>query len=282
LQTENIKQVVALLLTKRKFNNMKKIAILSVIALSGLIYNTANAQIRVHVGFNLGQPVVYEQPVYEQPVYEQPEQVYDDESDDDYYYLPDVGAYYSVSNECYYYNDGDNWISAAYLPGSYRNYDWRSVRRYEIHEQRPFARDDFYRSRFNGRQVAAFRHFNRDNGFGGGYRNDDHHNHDAYYRNDNHFNNRGDDYNHHGQNRGGDNHYGSRQQGYDGRSNQNSGNRGQGGQQYQNWGNNGSDHGSSAQPSNQNSRGNERINRGSDDHFARNTQTVGMSHRMAR
>ena len=152
---------------------MKKLIILSAIAMSGLFYNTAYAQIRVHLGFGFGPhrvvyaaaPVVVEQaPVYEQaaPAYNEPAQVYN--NNDDYYYLPDVGAYYDVTAQCYYYNDGANWVSAAYLPGEYRGYDWRNARRFEVREPRPYLHDDFYRSRFNGHENSAFvnNNYNRD------------------------------------------------------------------------------------------------------------------------
>ncbi|MEO6978996.1 MAG: hypothetical protein ABI113_11480 [Mucilaginibacter sp.] len=256
---------------------MKKLAILSAIALSGLIYNTANAQIRINFGLHI-RPVYarYHAPVVvEQPVYQEPVQAYDDSNDDDYYYLPDVDAYYNVSAGCYYYNDGDNWVSAAYLPGAYRNYDWRSVRRYEVREHRPFARADFYRSRFNGRQVAEFRNYRLDNDSHRGY---DRNN--GYNRGND---NRGGGYNRPEQNRGNDNHYGNRGQGgYNQPSypndNENNGNHGQGGygQPSQNNGGHQWGQGHSAQPSQNNggSRG-----RSGDEHFARN---MGMSHRMGR
>ncbi len=172
---------------------MKRLAILSAIALSGLIYNTADAQIRIHLGLDLRpRRVVYTQPVVveQAPVYQETEQVYNDNNDDDYYYLPDVDAYYDVTQQCYYYNDGNNWISAAYLPGAYRNYDWRNVRRYEVHEHRPFMRNDFYRSRYNGHEVAEWRH-NNDNHFNGGDRYAGHFNRDNDRRDDRHFDNRG-------------------------------------------------------------------------------------------
>jgi hypothetical protein len=128
---------------------MKKLAILSAIAMSGLIYSTANAQMSIHVGFHFGTPVVERVPVYEQtPV------VYN--SSNDYYYLPDVDAYYSVNEECYYYNDGDNWVSAAYLPGEYRNYDWTTARRYELRTARPYMHDEVYRSRYDGHEMIGF------------------------------------------------------------------------------------------------------------------------------
>lgn len=157
---------------------MKRLLLISAIAISGLFYNTANAQIRLHVGVRLGGPIVVaaSEPVaYQEPV------TY---NNDDYYYLPDVDAYYSVGQQCYYYNEGGNWVSAAYLPGAYRDYDWRSYRHFEIRAPRPYLHADFYRNRysgaaFNGRwnnrvynrgYVAANYHDNR--GFGnGGYDN---------------------------------------------------------------------------------------------------------------
>ncbi len=140
---------------------MKKIALISAIAISGLLLNNkADAQIRIHVGFNLSpRPVVYEPApvVVDQPAdYCEPAN-YD--GDEDYYYLPDVDAYYSVPNECYYYNNGGSWVSATYLPGAYRDYDWRSARRYEVRAPRPFMHADYYRERYNG--VAFNGHWDR-------------------------------------------------------------------------------------------------------------------------
>jgi len=172
---------------------MKKLTILSAIALGGLIYNTADAQIRVSVGLHLGlRPVAYvpAATVVEQaPVYDENDQVYDDSNDDDYYYLPDVNAYYNVNAQSYYYYNGDNWITCAYLPGTYRNYDWRTARRFEVREHRPYIHNDVYRSRYNGREIADWRNFNRGNNYG----RNEHYNRDAYRGNDNHFDNRGHD-----------------------------------------------------------------------------------------
>jgi hypothetical protein len=148
---------------------MKKIALISALAVSGLFYNTANAQIHLglRVGLHLpGITIAAQTPVYREAAYNDME---------DYYYLPDVDAYYSVNEQAYYYNDGYNWISAAYLPGEYRNYDWRNARRYEVRAHRPFMNNDFYRDKYRGnvgnwsrfdnhndRNNYANRDFNRD------------------------------------------------------------------------------------------------------------------------
>jgi hypothetical protein len=265
-------------------NTMKKLAILSAIALSGLIFNTANAQLRVQVGLNVGPGrVVYTQRpvVVEEPVYQESTPVYEDGNDDDYYYLPDVGAYYDVTAECYYYNDGYNWISAAYLPGSYRNYDWRSARRYEIREQRPFFNNDIYRSRYNGREIAEWRNHNNYNRGNDNY----YRNRGGYSwkerRNNNHYGD-GDNHSAYGQppNRNHDQNW-SNHNGY-GQPNQNNGGRdyGQGGYGQPNQNNGGYDRGQ-GQPSNQNNGGNR--DRGGNEHFAGNRPAnMGMSHRQAR
>lgn len=128
-----------------KTKKMKKLIVISAIMLGGLGIKNADAQFGIRVHLNLGTRPVYvpaPQPVEvdDQPVY----------NDDDYYYLPDVEAYYSVGDNCYYYQDGDRWISAAYLPGRYHDFDWRSARRFEIHANRPFMHHDVYRGRFGG------------------------------------------------------------------------------------------------------------------------------------
>jgi len=87
--------------------------------------------------------------VEEQPVYDDNDNV-NVNDDDDYYYLPEVEAYYNVGAGCYYYNDGSRWVSCAYLPGAYRDYNWRTAVRYEVRAPRPFMHHDFYRSRWGG------------------------------------------------------------------------------------------------------------------------------------
>jgi hypothetical protein len=113
---------------------MKKLVLTMMIAAGSLMHNAADAQVGVSVGLNIGPlSVQIHKPVY-----------------DDFYYLPDVEAYYSVPEHVYYYMDGDDWVCNQYLPGAYRNYDWRNVPHYEVRAQRPYMNHETYRSRFGG------------------------------------------------------------------------------------------------------------------------------------
>ena len=162
---------------------MKKSIILSAILVSGLVYNKANAQISIHVGLHIPVRHVYIPPP-------QPVQVYDNDGyddNDDYYYLPEVEAYYSVERGCYYYQDGGLWVSAAYLPGAYRNYDWRSARRFEVRGRRPFMNHDVYRNRWGGNPNRGNWGYRGNNNYAGRYNNRNN-NWDHNTRPDNHNN----------------------------------------------------------------------------------------------
>lgn len=126
---------------------MKKLVLIPALFFGAFAVKTANAQIGLHVNLHLGGlhasaviPVVPAAQVVEEPAYA-----------DDYYYYPEVEAYYSVPEHCYYYQDNyGSWVSAAYLPGRYHDFDWRTARRVEIRSQRPYAHHDVYRSRYGG------------------------------------------------------------------------------------------------------------------------------------
>ncbi|MBL4678094.1 MAG: hypothetical protein JKY70_18095 [Mucilaginibacter sp.] len=129
---------------------MKRSVLLSAILFGSLFYNSAKAQISIHFGFNIPARPVYA-PVPPPPP--QPVMVYDNDDfddSDDYYYLPEVEAYYSIPRHCYYYMNSAQWVSAAYLPGAYRNYDWRTFRHYEVRASRPYFNHDVYRNRWGG------------------------------------------------------------------------------------------------------------------------------------
>ncbi|MDR0792153.1 MAG: hypothetical protein LBE82_02505 [Chitinophagaceae bacterium] len=87
---------------------MKKIFIVAAIALSGLCFQQASAQLRVSLNLNIGS-----QPAWGPTGYDYVQ----------YYYLPDINCYYDVSRSQYIYLSGNRWRRASSLPAMYRNYD---------------------------------------------------------------------------------------------------------------------------------------------------------------
>lgn len=124
---------------------MKKLVLIPALFFGAFAVKNANAQIGLHVNLHLGglhaaAVIPVAAPVVDEPV-----------CADDYYYYPEVEAYYSVPEHCYYYQDSyGSWISAAYLPGRYHDFDWRTARRVEIRGARPYVRHDMYRARYGG------------------------------------------------------------------------------------------------------------------------------------
>ena len=87
---------------------MKKLLLLGFLAAGTVMINKADAQIRVGIGVNIGA-----QPEWGPGGYDYAE----------YYYLPDIEAYYCVPTRQFTYFDDGRWCTSAYLPGRWRNYD---------------------------------------------------------------------------------------------------------------------------------------------------------------
>src|ERR1043165_9793394 len=77
-----------------------------IIGMIMLFMITAKAQVSVNV--NIGSPPLWGPVGY---------------SEVQYYYLPDVEAYYDVQTEMFIYYGGGAWIRRSYLPTRYRYYD---------------------------------------------------------------------------------------------------------------------------------------------------------------
>lgn len=122
---------------------MKKLIFLSALITSSFFVKTADAQIGVHFNINLGPRPVYAPVPPPPPVA------------DDYYYLPDAEAYYSVPEHVYYYQSEGRWVGSPRLAGRFEGYDYSRMRHYAINEPRPYLRNDYYRNHFNGPQFAS-------------------------------------------------------------------------------------------------------------------------------
>jgi len=109
---------------------MKKILLILVL-ITGSICFKATAQ--VHVNVNIGV-----QPVWGPVGYDQA----------DYYYMPDIDAYYNVPQRQFIYLEGGSWIFAANLPYRYHNYDLYRGYKVVMNEPRPWLHNEVYRQRY--------------------------------------------------------------------------------------------------------------------------------------
>jgi hypothetical protein len=148
----------------------------------------------------------------------------------DYYYLPDIDAYYDVPHRQYVYMENNVWVTRGYLPPRYSNYDLYSGHKVVINEPRPWMHHDRYRTeyiQYRGRHDQQPIRDSRDNRY---YANPGHPHHNEWHGNDHHDNGR-----HEGgaPGHGGDNHGprgGDHGQGHEGgdRGQRGGGDRGQG------------------------------------------------------
>lgn len=67
----------------------------------------------------------------------------------DYYYIPVIDSYYSVSERQYIYRDGSNWKHAASLPSSYSNYDPYHSYKVVVNENTPYQNNDSHRAKYS-------------------------------------------------------------------------------------------------------------------------------------
>lgn len=66
----------------------------------------------------------------------------------DYYYIPDIDVYYSVSERRYIYRDGPTWVYGASLPPRYSSYDPYYSYKVVINEDKPYRNNDSHRAQY--------------------------------------------------------------------------------------------------------------------------------------
>lgn len=110
---------------------MKKLLLLGFLATGAFMVNKADAQIRLSV--NIGA-----QPEWGPCGYDYAE----------YYYLPDIEAYYCVPTQQFTYFDDGRWVTAGYLPRRWSNYDLYSGYKVVINERNPWNHFYDHRARY--------------------------------------------------------------------------------------------------------------------------------------
>ena len=111
---------------------MKKTIIILSFLLSSFVFEKANAQIHWGLNVNIGT-----QPAWGPTGYDHVE----------YYYMPDIDAYYSVSNQQYIYLEGGRWTFASNLPSRF-HYDVNNGYKVVVNEPRPYRHAEMYRNKY--------------------------------------------------------------------------------------------------------------------------------------
>jgi hypothetical protein len=107
---------------------------LIVLAMGLFIAGSSHAQVSVNV--NIGSPPMWGPVGY---------------ADVQYYYLPDVYAYYDIHSSMFIYQSGGVWVHRTYLPSRYRNYDLYNgykVVMSDYHGSRPYYHHSDYKRRY--------------------------------------------------------------------------------------------------------------------------------------
>jgi len=66
----------------------------------------------------------------------------------EYYYIPDIDSYYSVSEHQYIFRDGSRWIHGATLPSTYNGYDPYHSYKVVINEKEPYQNHDSHQAKY--------------------------------------------------------------------------------------------------------------------------------------
>ena len=112
---------------------MKKLTLFAAVLMVSL-FSINNAKAQVNLSINIGA-----QPVWGPTGYNHV----------DYYYFPDIDAYYYVPTGQYIYLNGRNWVSTNNLPAQYRNFDVYNAYKVVINEPKPYLRNSVYVARYS-------------------------------------------------------------------------------------------------------------------------------------
>ena len=113
---------------------MKKLLLTAMVMGAILFNNETKAQVRVGVNINIGS-----RPAWGLP----------GNYAGNYYYMPEIDAYYDITRRQFIYFQGNDWVFAYSLPYAYRNYDLNRGYKIVINEPRPYLHHDVYRARYN-------------------------------------------------------------------------------------------------------------------------------------
>jgi len=114
---------------------MKKTIFTGLLMLSSFLYQSATAQAHVNLRVNIGS-----QPAWGPVGYDYV----------DYYYLPDIDAFYYVPNRQYIYQEQGRWLFSTQLPVRYNSYDIYNGYKVVVNKPTPYKYAQTYRTRYSG------------------------------------------------------------------------------------------------------------------------------------
>jgi hypothetical protein len=112
---------------------MKKLLFAAAFAFCCLSFKMASAQIHLSIGVNIGN-----QPEWGPVGYDRA----------DYYYMPDIDAYYDVNAHTYIYFNNNVWVHSVVLPPRYAGYDVYHGYKVVINRPEPWRYENVYRTRY--------------------------------------------------------------------------------------------------------------------------------------
>ena len=145
------------------------------LAIAGLFLLVANAtQAQVSINVNIGNPPAWGPAGY---------------SEMEYYYLPDIEAYYDVRASQFIYYGRGKWVRTTYLPRQYRNYDLYGgykVVLNDYHGRTPYVYFDRHKGKYHkgyhGKPQKTYGYYKKDRH--DHYKKDRHDKHDKHDRDD--------------------------------------------------------------------------------------------------
>ncbi|GAB3932459.1 hypothetical protein [Mucilaginibacter myungsuensis] len=112
---------------------MKKILFAALLSIGCMIVKKADAQVGLNVNINIGS-----QPDWGPVGYDRA----------DYYYMPDIDAYYDVPAHRYVYYENNVWVRRTVLPARYSNYNVYNGYKVVVNKPRPWTNANYYRTTY--------------------------------------------------------------------------------------------------------------------------------------
>ncbi len=103
--------------------------------LVAIVFVTCSLHAQLHINLNFN---VESQPVWGPTGYDHVE----------YYYFPDIEAYYNVPKHMFYYSYQGRWIERAQLPSRYHSFDFYNSYKVVVNDREPYRNHKKYRNQY--------------------------------------------------------------------------------------------------------------------------------------